>query len=325
MVANQPVQSGQDILPEFRARYNAIFDQWQNGAVPFAEAAAKIEMLKQEAIVAGHAANQGGTELTLGIMQGLRGNLNESIIRFERALSLFEKVGNRERAATCILNLGESYRLKGNFAQAHHYFHAAYEAAVEQGNVKTQVTALANEGQMFVSLKQFDEARAALEQAYVLCRDSWTVDDARDEGARKDNLCEIHHALAELYLDAGQVKPAWEHAKQALKIAQELQLTYRLGFAYRAIAEVLTELGTPDDTSISPDPDEHFQSANAAFREVKAEGELAKTMIAHGKSLAKRGKRMAGARKFQQAMVIFTRLGMTDDATKAAEMQLGVL
>ena len=56
-----------------------------------------------------------------------------------------------------------------------------------------------------------------------------------------------------------------------------------------------------------------------------AEGELAKTMYEHGRSLMRRDKKMPAARKLQQAMVIFTRLGMVDDAAKAAEAQLMVL
>lgn len=35
--------------------------------------------------------------------------------------------------------------------------------------------------------------------------------------------------------------------------------------------------------------------------------------------------KMAAARKLQLAMIIFTRLGMVDDAARAAEMQLEVL
>jgi tetratricopeptide (TPR) repeat protein len=292
--------------------------------LPFSQAFAQIEALKKEAVAAGHLANQGGVELTIGIMQGIRANLNESIACFERARDLFEKVNNTERATVCTLNIGESYRLKGNFTQAHRYFHAAYEAAQTLSDHKSQVTALANEGQMLISMKRYDEALQALESALALGQQSWG-DDPRDERRRKDNLCEIHHALAGLYLQAGQPEKAWGHAKESLLLAQELQQAYRLGFAYRAIAEVLTDLKSPPEDGFSSDPDEYFQLAMAAFRDFKAEGELAKTMFMHGKSLAKRGKRMAGARKFQQAMVIFTRLGMVDDAAKSAEMQLEVL
>jgi tetratricopeptide (TPR) repeat protein len=324
MVSNQHVHPSQDVAPEFKARYNVIFDQWQAGTLSFPQAVEAIAALKQEASAAGNLANEGGTELIVGVIQGLRANLNDSIQSFERARDLFEKVGNQKRVATCTLNIGESYRLKGNFTRAHEYFHAAYEAAEQLGDIPTQVTALANEGQMLISMKRFAEAQAALEDAYTLGCESWG-DDPRAEDNRKNNLCEIHHALAELYLEVRQVKKAWDHARQSLKIAQDLQLAYRLGFAYRAIAEVLTELGRQPESEFSGDPDEYFQAANVAFREVKAEGELAKTMFVHGKSLVKRGKRMAGARKLQQAMVIFTRLGMMDDAARAADMQLDVM
>lgn len=314
----------QDIAPEFRDRYNAIFDEWQSGSLSFNEAVAAIELLKKDAITSGQLANQGGAELIIGIMQGYRANLNESIKHFERARELFAKVGNRERVAVCTLNVGESYRLKGNFTQARRFFHAAYEAASQLGDIKMQVTALVNEGQMLMSMGRYEQARASLEDAYQISHSSWG-DDPTLEKSRLDSLCEIHHSLAVIHLTFRDTTVAWQHAKELFQIATQLRLAYRLGFANRALAEVITETGKPLDPTFDPDPDVYFQAATEAFREVKAEGELAKTMLAHGKSLARRGKRMQSARKLQQAMVIFTRLGMVDDAAKAAEAQLRVL
>ncbi len=48
-------------------------------------------------------------------------------------------------------------------------------------------------------------------------------------------------------------------------------------------------------------------------------------MLAHARCLAGHGRRTTAARKLQQAMIIFTRLGMTDDAAQAAEAQLQVI
>jgi hypothetical protein len=52
------------------------------------------------------------------------------------------------------------------------------------------------------------------------------------------------------------------------------------------------------------------------------EGDVAKTMFARGKSLVRRGKKASAAKLFQQALVIFEKLGMRDDAAKAAEAQM---
>ena len=99
----------------------------------------------------------------------------------------------------------------------------------------------------------------------------------------------------------------------------------RLGFAHRAIGDVMTELGESPDPEFGNDPDEHYQAAVDAFRQIKAEGEVGKTFFAQGQSLTKRHKRRLAGRKFQQAMVIFTKLGMTDDASKAAEAQMLII
>jgi tetratricopeptide (TPR) repeat protein len=324
MAVSESVHSNQDIAPEFRERYNTTFDQWQSGVIPFNKAVAEIEVLRKEAILSGNLANQGGAELVMGIMQGYRANLNASIQHFERARDLFSKTNNCERVATCTLNIGESYRLKGNFTQARRFFHAAYEVAKDLNDVKMQVTALTNEGQMLMSMDRYEQARASLEEAQRLSAKPWD-DTPRLETNRKDNLCEIHHALAVIHLALGQPETAWQHAQFSLVLAEQLNQAYRLGFANRAIAEVLTTLGNVPGEDFSSDPDEYYMASAAAFREVKAEGELAKTLYAHGRSLGKRGRKMPSARKLQQAMVIFTRLGMVNDAAKAAEAQLEVL
>lgn len=316
-------QQAQQVDPEFRAQCNAIFDSWRSGKLPFSDAAQRLQTMAAEAIAAKQLSNQGATEVLMGVMQGYRANLNESINHFERARDLFEQAGDHDRTVTCILNIGETYRLKGNFTRAQRFFHQAYEAAVEINNVSVQSIALTNEGQMLLSMGKVSESQEALHKAYELS--NVPLETEREEKNRHAMQCEVLYALAMLYIEMDDLSTAWKYATRSLKQAEELQIPDRLGFANRAIGEVLTVLGKAPTSDIDPDPDTYFQAANEAFREVKAEGELAKTMFAHGKSLAKRGKRMAAARKLQQAMVIFTRLGMVDDAAKAAEAQLTLI
>jgi tetratricopeptide (TPR) repeat protein len=309
--------------PEFYARGQDIFRRWESGDLPFKDAVDQMTVLGREAGLANHCANQGRAELLLGIMQGYRANLDASISHFDRARDLFERAGNRRRAISCVLNLGESYRLKGNFTRARQLFRAAFDGAKDIGVIDTQTIAACNEGQMLLSMDHLESARSTLEKAFLL---AGQITERPEQ--RVQLLCETQAVLALAHLRLKQNEKAWYFAWEALKIAREIDQPLYVGHANRSMGEVLSALGAlpaDADPSLSDDPDEYFRASSEAFQEIKAEGEQARTMYAHALSLAARGKGMTAARKLQQAMIIFTRLGMADDAAKAAHAQMEVL
>jgi tetratricopeptide (TPR) repeat protein len=297
-----------------------IVNQWQAGDLPFVEASDQLDALRDEAEKATHLPNEARAEFLLGYLHHYRGNLDASIHHYERARLLFERVGNRARVARCDINLGESYRYKGEFNRARRLFRQAHDIAVELNILDTKTVAMANEAQILLRMGQYQAARDLLEEAYQLSQ-QWPPDSS----ALPALLCEIHHGLAVIQLNDGQPQAAWSHATRALEIAQTHQNPLHVGYANRTAGEVLTALDSLPGDGWSGDADLYFQAANLAFRGIHAEGEVARTLYAHGKSLARRGRRVTSARKLQQAMDIFTRLGMIDDAARAAEAQLEVL
>jgi tetratricopeptide (TPR) repeat protein len=309
-----------DPSPEFYARSIAILNRWQSGELPFDEAEQNLVEMNQEALSANHLANQGRVEQILGVMQGYRGNLNVSIHHYERARAFFIQVGNPLRIAICDLNLGESYRFKGDFNRARSLYERAYEAAKNLANLENQAYAIGNKGQMLLSMGQLVAARADLMESYRLSEQFQP-----DSNTRSSLQCELHHALTLLYLLQEDTASAWNEARRAYEIAFEVGRPLEKGYANRAVAEVVTALSAAPEDGFSDDPDGYFQAANEAFYGINAEGEIARTMFAHARSLARRGRRMTAARKLQHAMIIFTQLGMIDDAAKAAEVQLEVL
>lgn len=310
--------------PEFNARCIEVLDQWENGTLPFKDAVEQMTALAREATASGRAVDEGRAELFLGILQGYRANLDASISHFERARALFERAGNRRRAIGAVLNLGESYRLKGNFTRARQLFRAVFEGAKELGAVDTQTIAAYNESLMLISLGHPESAKNLLEKALLLARD--IPDEQLDQ--RVELTSEIESSLAEVYLLLNNVPQAWAMGVAAYNLAYELRQPLQMGIMHRALGQVvtaLTELPQDAPGTLSADADEHFRLATEAFQEIKADGEVARTMYAHALSLAQRGRGMTAARKLQQAMIIFTRLGMTDDAAKAAKAQMDVL
>lgn len=312
-----------EIPEDFRDELNDIYHAWHDGTMTFSEALKQLETVR--GTVGDDEMKQAALDNILGIIYGYRSSFDMSIKYFTSARQHFEKAGALPRVVTCDLNLGESYRLRGNFTKARSYFHYAYEGAKQYGSIRAQTTALTNEGQLWMSMNSPDKARSVLEQALELSVTPWTAIDERPDAdvVRADNTCEIHHALAEICLIEGNPEQAWQHALQSRYYAEQIDRPIRIGYANRALGIVITDLFPVSDTE--NDPDTYFKTATKAFRKVKAEGEIAKTMYAHAMSLAKRGNKRRAGQLLQQAMITFTKLGMTNDAAKAAQAQLDVL
>ncbi|MBZ0275040.1 MAG: tetratricopeptide repeat protein [Anaerolineae bacterium] len=300
-----------------------ILNAWTAGTAQIEDAIEQVTALRGESITSGYVANQARSETLLGILFAYRGSLSASIQYFERARALFTQVGNIKRIATCDLNLGESYRYKGDFIRARQYFERAYESYHALGDdLHGEANALCNRGQMFLSLDDLENASKDLHQALVL---TGQIHDADQDV--ETLICEIHRGLTMLYIAQGRLDDALAEAQAAYSIADRTQKPFHIGYANRAMGQILTAVSRNSENNHekAADPDVYFQRANEAFREINAEGEVARTMFEHATSLARRGRRMMAAKKLQLAMVIFSRLGMIDDAAKAAEAQREML
>lgn len=314
-----------DIDEDFRQRVNEIYEAWHRDEIPFAIASNQLETMRQEAVTGSNPLNEAGIYNILGIINGYRSKYENSIINFDKARGIYEKNGASRRVATVDLNLGETYRLLGNFSRAKVFFRHAYEEGQTLDDIGIQVTALANEGQMWFSLKEFSKSREILELALDISNNQWQPSDEGDEIRRADNACEIHHALVSVALEDGDLNEAWEHAAKSYELAEFSGRILRMGYANRALGDVITKLGQSPDPQFNSDVDYYYSEAMSAFKQVKAEGELAKTLLAQGQSFAHRGKKRSAGSKYQQAMVIFTRLGMMDAAAEAAQAQTEVI
>lgn len=306
--------------PEFNEQCMNLVKGWEAGDLPFSEVYAGLQVLQKEAISTKHIANQARIEHLAGYIQHYRGNLNTSIRHYENARMLYAQVGNRSRVANIDLNQGENYRFKGDFQMAGTLYHRAYDAAAEMGNLVLQTIAIINEGLTYLAMDQLDDAEHAFHDGFYLA-EQWTSNYEK----RAEILCEAHYGMAEICLKRGQYKNAWAEALGALGSAQNVNHPLQLGIAHRTVGEVVTHLENVPDASFSSDPDVYFREAMTYFQGINAEAELARTMLAHAKSLAHRGRKTSAARKLQQVMIIFTKLGMIDDAARTAEAQLRVV
>jgi tetratricopeptide (TPR) repeat protein len=304
--------------PEFDARCMNHIRGWQHGELPSADVVLALKNLSREAASNGHTANEARAEHLSGYMQHYLGNLSISITHYERARQLFDRVGNRNRVIIMDINQGENFRFRGEFKKARRLYRHAYEAAASLNNVRLQTISIANEGLMLVSLKDYQQAYEALQEGLRLSN-LWD-DTANLEALRT----EVYFGLAQVALAVGQPETAWQDAHSSLEAARKAEIMHSVGLAYRILGEALTALGTAPSDSDFKSPDDYYRAALETFRSIDAEAEIGRTIYSHAQSQAKRSRRRNAAQLFKEAMVIFQKLGMTDDAARAAEAQLQV-
>jgi tetratricopeptide (TPR) repeat protein len=309
--------SQQDFEPttEFNDSIAQVLHNWNTGELPFKEALALVSARSQEAIASNHFANQGRAEHALGYLQHYRGDLNASTRHYERARQLFQRIGNNRRMATMDMNNGENYRLKGDFLRARRLYRDAFDAAVELENIPLQAMSSVNEGLVLMAMVQMSEALTVLERAHNII-EQWT--DEASENTRKRLLCELYHGLTSIYLYENRLDEAWDAACKAMDYVKQAPEKIQLGMAYRNLGEVVGRLESVPESDYPSDPDEYFRIALDIFREMNMEAEIAKTIFAQAQNLAHRGRKTMAARKLQQVMIMFTEMGMVDDAARAA-------
>jgi ATP/maltotriose-dependent transcriptional regulator MalT len=310
-----------DVNPDFRDRLRTTYREWETGKISYEEAVNRLEKYRR-GLDESNPADAGYAEMQLGVIHGYRGTYNNSLYHLERSRELFEAANNRSRLAQAIINIGEGYRLKGNYARARQYFRAGYEAAVESDNRSIQILARSNESLMLISQGRGDLAEATLLECYRLYQQ--LIEENNSLNEHRNQLCEVTEALARIYLQTNRPPMAWERAAESYRLAHEVESGLLRGFANRIVAEVLTRMeGAPE--GFSHDPDVYFAAALESFREIHAEAEMARTLLAQGKSLGYRNKATTGVRRIQQAVNIFTNLGMMEEAAAAAESQIDLL
>lgn len=311
-----------------KAQLRALLQQMQSGSLSFKETLDAIKEHEQAAESAHDLLAQAQVAYIRGVVYGLRSNYNSAIQAFEFARRTFDRAGAASRLPACDVNLGETYRLKGNFGRARQYFTRARTVAETMEMEHLQAIALLNQGQIWISTGKLPEALANLRQVLDMAGTPFVDQPDETDLQRQDRLdmlCETHYAMVKCCLAQEDVGEAWEHACRALKLAEELNLPMRRGYANRALGNVITKMRNMPGDGFSHSPDDYYRTALAIFQDMEAEGEVARTLFAQGMSLGRRNKRRKAARLFEQAMAIFTRLGMTDDAARAAEAQLEVI
>ncbi|MGB1287703.1 MAG: hypothetical protein ACPG7F_14285 [Aggregatilineales bacterium] len=319
MVGNQ-VSRNIEPTPEFNAEGRALLTQWEQGDLPFRELIQALNQMLKHATRTRHHANEARAQHFLGYVQHYSGNLSTSIMHYEKSRRLFKRIGNLNRVSIIDLNQGENYRMRGEFARARRLYQAAYTGARDHDNHEIMAMAIMNEGLTLLDMGDYDPAREALLEGYHLF-------DAMPSPHQKihEILAELHHAMARIDCETGQIPSARQQALETLHHAEISQNAMMHGYALRLMGDIRTQDTTPIHETLPQTSDEFYFAAIHIFQELGADGEAARTIFARAKSMAQRGKKRAAAKLYRDAMTAFTRLDMTYDAARAADAQLKLL
>jgi tetratricopeptide (TPR) repeat protein len=134
------------------------------------------------------------------------GRYDESILAFEHALPLFQKLGNLEGKGSALNYLGLAYQMQGNFQKAIEYILQGMEVRKKIGDVQGVMFSLTRIGDMYQTLGQNETALNYYREALHFAEEKKT-----------EPLSDTHEALAKLYMGLKQYDKAKKYIDLAIK------------------------------------------------------------------------------------------------------------
>jgi CHAT domain-containing protein/tetratricopeptide (TPR) repeat protein len=153
---------------------------------------------------------------------------------WQQALTLYRQLGNHQREAECLGNLGNSFYFQGNYEQAIEYHEQDITLAREIGDMEGEAYSLNNLGRAYESQQKYQQAIEYYEKSLVAARKigHWQVEAM------------VLNNLGNLYNFQGKYQKAIESHRQFLVIAREVndsrwQITAlnNLGTAYDSLGQ----------------------------------------------------------------------------------------
>jgi tetratricopeptide (TPR) repeat protein len=140
------------------------------------------------------------------LMQRDLGRYDESILAFERALPLFQKMGNLEGTGSVLNYLGLAYQQQGNFQKAIEYLLQGMEVRKKIGDIRGVMFSLSRVGDVYQALEQTETALKYYMKALHFA----------DEKKVEPNS-DTYESLAKLYMGSKRYEEAKKYIDLAIK------------------------------------------------------------------------------------------------------------
>lgn len=303
--------------PRFQQRLSRILERWRSTELPYQEALKALQALAQEAQLMGEVLHQSMACNSIANLHSTHGLFDQAIRAMQDSLSLLERCGARGRAIVMLNNLSEVHLCAGRYEEARIIAQEALERAQTVEYHFGILFALDHLGRIAIRQGRHAEACEKLTQVLELSttpiHNNPTELDKRQLAAfRTVVLSELAHARLAL----GDLSGAAEYACRAYDEGQHSQ-PLALGYAHRVLGDVMTQAGRAPREGLSEDPDFYYQQAVTNFRGLDADVEVAQTYMHQAASLEKRGQKAHAQQALHQAIILYQRLGLKEDAQRA--------
>ncbi|MBD2129217.1 CHAT domain-containing protein [Microcoleus sp. FACHB-1] len=211
--------------------------------------------------------------LNLGIRQHKTGQFAASLDSLQKALTLYQKLGDAQGIAHCLGSLGDTYFSMGQYGQAAGFYHQSLVLKKAIGDRTGEVEALLGLSNAYLYLGQEERAKKFEQQAQVIRRE---IGNPRRQAAFLNNLAldsqsqgqyeeaiafnlqqlaiaretgdrtlaaESLQKLAQAYQSSGQSQKAIELYQQQLEIAQKSNDSALAAIALSQLANAYESLG----------------------------------------------------------------------------------
>lgn len=250
----------------------------------------------------------------MGWMYGVLGNDQMGAHYLKQALEVYAELGDRASMMHPLNLLGENARLRGDYRIAVAFYQDALTLARELNDRERQLVYLSNLGGARVGMGEYQRAETDLLQ----------VIRQAEQAGRTMFLSETYRFLAEAYLGQGKVEETIEAAQRALEMGRRTERHEHMGAAWRVLgmAGATDDLPPPDTLPPEPTPTHPrscFMESLRIFTDIGAEGEQARTLWAWADYERRIGDAAQGDAMWQQALDLFTRLGMEMEARRMSD------
>jgi class 3 adenylate cyclase/tetratricopeptide (TPR) repeat protein len=200
--------------------------------------------------------------------------LRDQAVHEERALEIFEELGDLSGILLLAINLGVQAYADGRWDDAITMYAKAQEVSRRSGNSSAEGAAAANLGEVLISRGRLDEAETVLNEARRVLRGQKVVGFALFAETQ----------LARLMMERGKNQVAADALKQVIDEANRIGQPFFAVDAAVHLADALTRSGDPSHALEVIDVAKDLAGEDAALYEVPLERLRAGALVAMGRS-----------------------------------------
>jgi tetratricopeptide (TPR) repeat protein len=244
--------------------------------------------------------NRLGNRQNIARCQGMIGMAHEHLGDYERATTCLEsaleanrELGNIREMIVHLNNLAHIANARGNWERAMILLRENLRLARDIGNRINEIYALSNLGTALIGLERYTEAETEMRLGLRLCEES-----------RIAAFSDFYRDLALACLGQNRIDDALELAQQAVDIARQSESPREIGLAWRALALSIARLSEPQAAATC------FAESARYCAEAGAAGEHARTLRAWAEYEQRYGSVERAHELQEEACTIFTRMGL---------------